>query len=273
MRIRRVWAVYFSPTGNTKALTCAAAQEVAAHLQAAYQEIDLTRPAAREAVYNFAADDFVLVGSPTYAGKLPNKILPYFQAGLRGLDTPAMALVSFGNRSYDNALAELCATLEQGGFRVLAGGAFVGRHAFSDQLASGRPDAADLQQLRNFAAKTTEKWTKTHGNCAKIQPKGDANALYYVPKGEDGQPAKFLKAKPRTRAEVCTACGLCAAACPMGSIDRDNPAQVSGICIKCQSCVRNCPHGAKYFDDPAFLSHVRMLEQHFTRRAENEMFW
>ena len=27
-----------------------------------------------------------------------------------------------------------------------------------------------------------------------------------------------------------------------------------------------------YFDDPAFLSHIAMLEQNYTRRAEAEIF-
>ena len=58
----------------------------------------------------------------------------------------------------------------------------------------------------------------------------------------------------------------------MGSIDLADPKQVTGVCIKCQSCVRKCPHGAKYFTDEAFLSHIAMLEQNFTRPAENAVF-
>jgi hypothetical protein len=30
--------------------------------------------------------------------------------------------------------------------------------------------------------------------------------------------------------------------------------------------------GAKYFDDPVMLSHIRMLEDHYSRPAENEVF-
>ncbi|MEW3584266.1 ferredoxin, partial [[Clostridium] symbiosum] len=41
---------------------------------------------------------------------------------------------------------------------------------------------------------------------------------------------------------------------------------------KCQACVKKCPTNAKYFDDPAFLSHIAMLEQNYTRRAEAEIF-
>ena len=91
---------------------------------------------------------------------------------------------------------------------------------------------------------------------------------YYTPLRADGAPAKFLKAKPLTRWEKCSHCGACARACPLGSIDRETMEAV-GLCIKCQACVRRCTVHAKYFEDPDFLSHVAMLEENYTRRAEN----
>ena len=96
---------------------------------------------------------------------------------------------------------------------------------------------------------------------------------YYVPQGEDGQPAQFLKAKPVTDAGKCTKCGICAKVCPMGSVSAQDFSEVPGICIKCQACVVKCPEGAKYFDAPGFLSHVRMLEQNFTARKEPEWYF
>ena len=91
---------------------------------------------------------------------------------------------------------------------------------------------------------------------------------YYTPLRADGTPAKFLKAKPLTDRDKCVHCGLCAKVCPMGSIDPETVEAV-GLCVKCQACVRRCPKGAKFFEDADFLSHVAMLEQNYTRRAEN----
>lgn len=103
--------------------------------------------------------------------------------------------------------------------------------------------------------------------------KGDAPvAPYYIPLGEDGQPAKFLKAKPKTDLTRCDHCGKCAKVCPMGSINPDNTDEVPGICIKCQACIQYCPQGAKYFDDPRFLSHKAMLEKSYQRTAGSEVF-
>lgn len=101
---------------------------------------------------------------------------------------------------------------------------------------------------------------------------GEPVAPYYIPKGEDGEPAKFLKAKPLIDTAKCTNCGICTEVCPMGSVSKENYADVPGICIKCQACVLKCPEGAKYWDDAAFLSHVRMLESNFTDRKEPEWY-
>ena len=140
MEIKRVWALYYSATGTTDKAVNTIAEELAARLELPLERIPFTRPAERAKDYAFTAEDLVVVGSPTYAGKLPNKILPDFRRALRGGDARAVAVVLFGNRSYDNSLAELRAVLESDGFRPVAAGAFVGRHAFTDLLGEGRPD-------------------------------------------------------------------------------------------------------------------------------------
>ena len=47
--------------------------------------------------------------------------------------------MTYGNRSFDNALAELSAILEAKDFNLVAAGAFVANHAFSNILAAGVP--------------------------------------------------------------------------------------------------------------------------------------
>ena len=270
--ITKVCGIYFSATGNTKKITETVTAQLAKNLGCPMELKDFTAPAARAEVKEFPADTLVVVGSPTYAGKLPNKILPDFQTKLKGNGTPAVAVVTFGNRSFDNSLAELVSVLTAGGFRPVAGAAFACRHAFSDLLAPGRPNEADLKAAEAFVLKAAGRAEELAETGEVLQVPGDAAAAYYVPKGTDGQPAKFLKAKPLTDMKKCTKCGYCVTLCPVASIDPKDVANVPGICIKCQACVRGCPVGAKYFDDPAFLSHVKMLEQNFTERKENSFF-
>ncbi len=273
MKIRKVWTVVYSATGNTKAVAEAAAKAAAETLGVSWEAVDFSVPAERERERTFTGEDLVFAATPTYAGKMPNKLLPDFQEKLRGNGGFAAAIVTFGNRSYDNALAELCVTLERDGFHTVSGGAFVGQHAFAVKLAAGRPDADDLVQAGAFGVRTAEKVRDLGQIPAPVAVPGDADAPYYVPKGVDGAPAKFLKSKPKTREELCDGCGICAAVCPMRAIDPEDVLQVPGVCIKCHACVRKCPTGAKYFDDPAFLSHLAMLEQNFTAEKENELFF
>ena len=109
MEIKRVCALYFSATGNTEKTVAAFAETLAEQLGVPWERLPFTKPAERERDYMFADTDLVVVGTPTYAGKLPNKILPDLKARLHGNGALAAAIVTFGNRSYDNALAELCA--------------------------------------------------------------------------------------------------------------------------------------------------------------------
>ena len=272
MEIKRVWAVYFSPVGGTDSVVTAAAEAAAGELSLPLHKLDFTLPAARQDVTAFDAADLVFFAVPTYAGKTPNKLLPWLQSGFSGNGALAAAVVTFGNRSYDNSLAELCAVLEEDGFHTIAGAAFAVRHVFSDTLGAGRPDEEDSALVKAFGTDCGRKAAALTEIPAPVQVSGDAAAPYYVPKGLDGQPAKFLPAKPKTDMSKCVGCGICVAVCPVGSVDPANVAEVPGICIKCHACVGRCPVGAKYFDDPAFLSHKAMLEENFRRRAESAVF-
>ncbi len=273
MNIERLRAICYSATGVTDKAVHILTEALAGELSLPLSFQSFTRPAERAAPIEFGGDELVIVGSPTYAGKLPNKILPDFQTKLRGNGALAVAVVTFGNRAFDNSLAELCAVLEADGFHTVAAGAFPGRHAFTDVLGEGRPDLRDRRTLQSFAGQIAGKLQGLKGLPEPVKVPGDPAAPYYVPKGLDGEPAKFLKARPRTDLSKCSRCGACARACPMGAIDPENAALVPGTCIKCQSCVRKCTRHAKYFDDPAFLSHVAMLEQNFREPKEAEVFF
>lgn len=273
MKTERVWAVYFSPTGSTDKIVKTLAKAVADGLGAELKSYNYTLPKRREQVLSFNETDLVIIATPVYAGRVPNKLLPFVQNNFKGNGAIGVPAVVFGNRSYDNGLIELRNEMENNGFHTVAGGAFVSRHCMSSVLAAGRPNDEDIEFISDFGAKIADKVKNLTEIPDKIDVKGDDPVgPYYTPLEEDGKPAKFLKAKPKTDMDKCDNCGACAKVCPMGSIDFENVAEVPGICIKCHACVRKCHTGAKYFDDPSLKSHIAMLEKNYARRAESEVF-
>ena len=272
MQFKTVWAVYYSGSGSTRRLLRGMAEAAGEALMLPVRELDYSRPEAREKSYCFTQTDLVFWGSPTYAGRLPNVLLPFLRGNFTGGGAAAVAVVLYGNRSYDDALKELCEVLTGNGFLAAAGAAVTAEHAFAPALAHGRPNAEDRAAAAEFARKTALTLREREHIIPVMVPGREPIGAYYTPLGLDGEPARFLKAKPKTDPEQCTRCGLCAAVCPMGSIPREEPTECTGICIKCQGCIRECPAGAKYFDDEAFLSHRAMLEQNYIRRRENEFY-
>lgn len=270
---KRIFAVYFSPTGNTARIVMDIANILGTKLGLMVEVIDYTLPQNREAYLNFCEEDLVIWGTPVYAGRIPNMLQPYVHTHAKGNGALAIPIAVFGNRNYDDCLLELRNELESNNFHTIAGAAFASAHVFSNKIAVGRPDEADKEEIQDFAGKIAEK---IKGMTRIPEPvkvsEIDIVGKYYTPLGLDGKPAFFLKAKPKTDEEKCNRCGLCASVCPMGSISKENPLEVTGVCIKCQACIIICPNKAKYMDDAAFLSHKAMLEKNYNKRAANKTF-
>ena len=281
MKISKLHTIYFSATGTTKKVADTLASAICIRLAeknclvcdkpAAY---DFTLPSARESFPVLEKGELVIFGMPTYAGRLPNLMLPYFDL-VKGNDAFAVPFVTFGNRAFENSLIELCGLLEERQFHTISGGAFSCEHSFSYELAKERPDEQDLSEITAFGIAVADKLIgitdSTIPEPAAVD--GDINAGYYKPKDATKAPIDIRKVKPDTDLSKCISCGLCAASCPMGSIDKEDFSLVSGKCIKCCACMKKCPTGAKFFSDPGFLYHKTELEKNYgTRRASNSLF-
>ena len=57
MKIKNIYAVYFSPTGNTKKIACFMAEKMAEQLNCPHKEISFTLPEERNQTYTFGPDD------------------------------------------------------------------------------------------------------------------------------------------------------------------------------------------------------------------------
>ena len=135
MIIRRVTGAYFSPTGNTEKLAKAMAGALGDISGLPVEYIDFTLSDARSREYAFGREDLLVIGLPVYAGRLPNKILPFVQENMKGDGTLSLPFVCYGNRSFDDGLSELVFEQTLTGFRPAAAAAFATQHAFATALA------------------------------------------------------------------------------------------------------------------------------------------
>lgn len=115
MKISKIRAIYISPTGNVKTVVRTIAEKTAKLLDVPVKEDDFTLPDSRSGIRKVPADELVIFGVPVYAGRVPNKFLPFIQQLYKSDGAPAVPVVCFGNRNFDNALIELRNELENNG--------------------------------------------------------------------------------------------------------------------------------------------------------------
>jgi ferredoxin len=266
MEIKKVTAVYFSPTGTTRQAITAFATGTGLPGEA----IDFTVPKIRKAFNrSFGKDELVVAGLPVYGGKLPMYLDDFF-SGLKGDGTPAVATITYGNREYDDALVELKRRLEERGFIVKAAAAFIGEHTFSHNIATGRPNADDLAVITGFGKQTA---ASIAGNgTGKLNFKG--TYPFTVAGYDPAKPGPNPTRPPIVTYDNCNMCGLCADFCPWGAIDKTDCKTINNAtCSRCFRCIKMCPSGAKKVTDEKFLGFLPIFEARLNaKRQEPELF-
>ncbi|QSX05708.1 EFR1 family ferrodoxin [Sedimentibacter sp. zth1] len=269
---KKINTMYFSATDTTKKIVSGIAKKISEnnHSDIAINNIDFTIPKVREEQVSFTENDVVIIGVPVYGGRVPNVLLEYLNS-IKGNGALAISVVVYGNRDFDDALVELKDILESDGFKVIAEGAFIGEHSFSNTVAQNRPDEKDMLVVNDFANQIYTKIT-TEDKITTPAVRGNKSYIKHSkPQKKDGKNVDIKQVTPKTNSN-CTDCKLCVDFCPMGSIDFNDVSKVSGICIKCGACIKKCPVNAKYFDDENYLKSKHKLETNYVSRREPEIF-
>ncbi len=210
--------------------------------------------------------------APVYGGRVAETAVERF-GRVRAAEpgkTPAVLIVVYGNRDYEDALLELRDLVVRQGFVPLSGGAFVGEHSYSRPregmpIAAGRPDEADCAVAERFGAESRTKYDGWNNGAGGVDELSVPGKRPYKVKGPS------TPATPTTCAERCTGCGACVEACPTGvvTLAADGRAVSSAEgCIKCCACLKCCPADARQFDTP----YTERLFLNFSARREPELF-
>lgn len=232
MEIQRAHSIYFSPSGSTKQVSEALAKAIFP----TGDSFDLLQcPSCLEGV-RFTPYDVVVVGMPVFAGRIPSTCAKQLLE-MQGESTPAVIVAVYGNREYDDALVEMEDILVSQGFVVQGAAAVVARHSIFPEVAKGRPDAKDMEELNAFGlvCATTIKNHIMGVETVSVKLKG--NRPYRVPGSVPLKPAGN---------DLCISCGLCARLCPVGAIDSKTPRKTNkALCITCMACIYHCPQQAR----------------------------
>lgn len=263
----------FSPTGGTKK----AAAFLCQNWGGKENNIDLTTETIP--CVDFEPGDLAVFALPVYAGRLPPAGINRLQA-LKGKKTPAVALVVYGNRAYEDALLELKNTVNSLGFRCIGAVAAVARHSIVDSIASLRPDLQDSAQLSAFFDKIQDKIRTASNPGSQPLVAGnpdsgtgtDKTLDFYVPGNFPYKEINPVPLVPELTGD-CSFCGACARRCPVKAISPENYAQVDGKkCISCMRCLRLCTRNARSLPPEKLQPLAARLEKLCSDRKENELF-
>lgn len=260
--MQTIAAVYFSPTGNTRKIVHAM---LPSKKNLNVVCFDITEEASRGNLKSNlqqleVVPDFWIFGSPVYSGQVPQLFKRAILA-IAGAGQPAAGVVTYGNKSYGAAPSQLQEILLNNNFNVVALGAFVGEHSYSEKFHVGenRPDVADLKQAECFGQRILET---RHYDTEGIAFGGKIDMVARMM--PEGGP------KPFVDPSLCVDCSVCIKYCPINAIDSETKhykdAKTKKECISCMSCVKRCPAKARSYHIP--LPMHLLLDRFYFKEAK-----
>ena len=245
--------IYFSPSGTTKKVV----DEIAGNFDDTKETYDLLNFNSQK---EFTADDVVIVGMPIFAGRLPKSARDRL-VKLKGDNTPAIAVVNYGNAHVTDALLELVDLLGENNFNVIAAASTVSHHSIFNGVAVGRPDSNDLEKINEFAEKTISKIKSNESLKSEIP--GNRPYVDY----------KQLPFEITCDETLCAFCYDCVSICPEKAIPDDDPIDTDlDICSRCTACISICPEDARMFTGDAFEAKKVDFESANSQRKEPEFY-
>ncbi|MEG0365278.1 MAG: 4Fe-4S binding protein [Coprobacillus sp.] len=256
MKITHIKKLVFSPTGATQKVV----DIIADVWQQPKDEIDLSNQNLDFSQYCFTGHDLCLIAVPTFGGRVPEVAVQHLKM-ISALNAPAILIVTYGNRAYDDTLLELKEVLDNQGFLCTSAIAAVCEHSIMRQYGLGRPDKLDAMQLTDYA----ENIRDILGRVSDIEEVGVPGNFPY--REYNGVPLK-----PKA-SRNCTKCGICADKCPVEAIDKDNPNKTDNKkCISCMRCITICPQKSRKCNSVILLTASKKMVKVCSGTKPNQLF-
>lgn len=237
----------FSPTGQSKA--CALA--VAKATKQEFVEHDVTHFIQREK--SLALEDTTLIVSyPVHGGRVPSLFSQYLTDRVSCTNCKALAIASFGNRAFEDALVEMEDILEEKGVPLIGAASIGCQHSYTGKVGSKRPDFEDFQVLDRLAV-------YLNGETGRVHPPGNRPYKQDLPVA-DPPYMPILKKGGKISPQ-------CYAVCPTGALAKGDPT----ICIHCCACIHSSNNDLS-MDNPWFSDFTDFLEETCQERVDSLLY-
>ena len=245
--------IFFSPSGTSQKV----GDRIAGNFS---QEKEIYNLLIFNSEKELKSEDVAVVVMPVFAGRLP-KTARERLSKIKGNDTPAIAVVNYGNAHVTDSLLELTDLLRENNFNVIAAASTVSHHSIFDGVAVGRPDDSDLKKIDEFSEKCIKKLESNESLESEIP----GNIPY-----TDYKQLPFEISCDET---VCAFCYECASICPEKAIPEDDPIETDlNSCSRCTACISICPEDARKFSGAAFEAKKPDFEKANSERKEPEFY-
>lgn len=242
--------IIFSPTGGTERVS----HLITKHWSEKNIQIDLSDGRADFTKCRIAKEDMVLIAMPSFGGRAPAVAIERLKQ-INGNNARCTLVCVYGNRAYEDTLAEMEDTAKDCDFQVIAAISAVAEHSIMPQYASGRPDTSDEKQLAEFAERIIGR-VNTAVSIPGNRPYKKGGGAGVVPKATKG----------------CVKCGQCVQKCPVEAIEAVNYTADPKKCISCMRCVKQCPAKARKVNSALVSVAALAIKKACSIRKGNELF-
>ena len=245
--------IFFSPSGTSQKV----AERIVNNFSEKKENCNLLHFKSEK---ELSSDDVAVVVMPVFAGRIP-KTARKRLSKIKGDNTPAIAVVNYGNAHVTDSLLELVDLLNENKFNVIAAASTVSHHSIFDGIAVGRPDGEDLKKIDEFSQKCMEKLYSNESLKCEIpgnRPYTDYKQLPFEISCDDS---------------ICTFCYDCISVCPENAIGENDPIETDlEACSRCTACISICPENARRFSGEAFEAKKPAFENANSKRKEPEFY-